>query len=1231
MYVCGRKDKTFAFLLFTAFLLLLSPVRVFAIVQDTHDPGPSADKWTLQERTKQWALAQAFTYCVSNDDPGGGQDNVTESELKKGTWFHGFGSADTKTGPSYLVNNSSIDKDTGQADCDDIASIVSDSWIGDNKFSDMEDIFCSVYKEHKRDNGSSCRKSNGGFGDYEATKMSASAVFGVISQKMWGTTITVNDAGKYLLFYSAFMEVCKPTASQNPASEYKYVLKEYDPTTGKMVDVTYAGKIKNTSDQTVYAYQKLKGWDEDRPNCFGMVEHANKYASAYGVWAAAHPDDAQINQVSDGKSDKADSSEKSTCQIDGVGWIVCPVMKFLALMNDEAFKFINSFLEIEPELLAQSASKTAWQSFRDFANAAFVIAFLILIYSQITGGGITNYGIKKMLPRLVIAALLVNVSYIVCQLAVDISNILGGSIYDLFKNIPIGPDGKAPGAVGGAWVALIEGILVGGAVIGVIAAIVIAPSVLLAVAMTVLILIARKAFLIILVVISPLAFVAYLLPNTEQWFKKWWKAFSSLLAVYIVVAAIFGGSVLASNILMQVAEQNSGTDDKQMLSIVALGVMGIPLLAVPSILKNSMAAAGSIGSKLASLQDSANRRAGGALKDRASKEWGDLKNRASARMINSDSRFARSASFLTGVRRKAKREARYKDNESLRGYAESDFIHQEGTKTAERKARVAEAQETSRAMTQLVQNEGKQASLHNQEALHRQVAGSNFGTHHAEETIKNRGEEDYLNDPTNQKHYDELLASREDRKTAELNAGIQAKSNNSTVKESIKDRKLAEGQDKKADLEIDTEFVKSKKGSDLRGSIKEAEGALKVAELGADKKFADSDNGLKTTLEVSNAEQALKGSEEVNSAVVKELTAAGKDKDGNPIDKDGNIIKVSRLSSDETKAYASSLKSSDIKIRTQTQRAGAAQRFGDTEYARLIEEDASLAAEAGGIEGETGISQAKAKAKENIINAYLSGVAAEETLMSNTPEVEILGRPDANGVYPADSLNNPDILDLPDEKISAMGSTIAKRKHMKSHIELWDRMGQLGEQVKKEKAAAEAMPAGDAREKALAKATAKEAKLENLQQIVIKNKSKTPNGIGDADQGAATVGDYDNNVYETSRERLNTHMSGQKLASMDPDDLRLVFEMAREGKLNNEEMLNVASAYDEWQKNPMLKSSLEQKHKALLDPIMKYVESGGTVSEFPQPGSPPPSGIEDSDGKFWNSKFENMPSRLSDR
>ena len=120
------------------------------------------------------------------------------------------------------------------------------------------------------------------------------------------------------------------------------------------------------------------------------------------------------------------------------------------------------------------------------------------------------------------------------------------------------------------------------------------------------ILLARKALIVLLIVAAPLAFVAYLLPNTEQWFQKWQKMFFALLVVFPVISAIFGASMLASHIVKKAAE---ATDD-QTMGILAIGIAIIPLIMVPAVLKGSITAAGAIGATLKGMADKNTKRIG---------------------------------------------------------------------------------------------------------------------------------------------------------------------------------------------------------------------------------------------------------------------------------------------------------------------------------------------------------------------------------------------------------------------------------------------------------------------------------------------------------------------------------------------------------------------------------------------------------------------------------------------
>jgi hypothetical protein len=344
-------------------------------------------------------------------------------------------------------------------------------------------------------------------------------------------------------------------------------------------------------------------------SCSQLLGIMGSNATLYSEHVKSNQD--TITPAGSAKSECANSTPDCTedtqsCGIDGIGWIVCPATNFLAGLNKQAYDFISEyFLVIRPELLDQSgkgqATYEAWKKFRDIANVLFVIAFLFIVYSQVAGVGVTNYGIKKLLPRIIISATLVNLSYILCQIAVDISNIAGSSIVSFFESMKLtSGNGTNPSTIGATWEGAATAVLGVGMSIGLILLVILAPSVLLVFAVVVMILIARQAFIVLLIVVAPVAFVAYILPNTEQWFKKWWKTLYILLLLFPIVGIVFGASSMASDIIFRIAG-----NDKQTLALVALGIQALPLFAVPAILKGALAATGSIGGKLNGIADKA--------------------------------------------------------------------------------------------------------------------------------------------------------------------------------------------------------------------------------------------------------------------------------------------------------------------------------------------------------------------------------------------------------------------------------------------------------------------------------------------------------------------------------------------------------------------------------------------------------------------------------------------------
>lgn len=323
---------------------------------------------------------------------------------------------------------------------------------------------------------------------------------------------------------------------------------------------------------------------------------------------------------------KADEA-KNSCGVDGVGWLICPLMNFAGNISDSAYSAISQFLSIDPKIFKDDSTsgglKQAWNFFRDIANAVFAVIFLWVIFSQISNVGVSNYGIKKILPRLIIGALLVNLSFYLCQLAVDLSNILGFSLKGVLEGAASGIDTQSA-AAGSISTFMAGALALTGAALFLFLAVSIPTitALLLALLVVLVILIVRQAAIILLIAVSPLAFAAWLLPNTENLFKKWISMFKGLLVVFPVVSLLYGAGKLAGAVLAA-----SATDDpnnpKETMQFAALAVSILPLGATPFVLKSSLNSLGSFAGKLGGLSNMANKRLGGAVMGKS--RIGDIK------------------------------------------------------------------------------------------------------------------------------------------------------------------------------------------------------------------------------------------------------------------------------------------------------------------------------------------------------------------------------------------------------------------------------------------------------------------------------------------------------------------------------------------------------------------------------------------------------------------------------
>lgn len=291
-----------------------------------------------------------------------------------------------------------------------------------------------------------------------------------------------------------------------------------------------------------------------------------------------------------------------------LGWIICPLIYTLRDAAQGIFSgFIEPLLRVHNSIIGElskndntSTMYQAWSTFRNIGNILFVIALLFVIFSQVTGIGIDNYGIKRILPKLIVTAIIVNFSYIICGLLVDLSNIIGDSIKNIFEGVQftagdkpsdgLGPVGIitflvtaiSAGAAAAAGVTVAGSVIAGGGLLTILVPILtFLASAVIAGFFAMLMLGVRQALVIIMIVISPIAFVLYAIPNTNPLFKKWFALFRGLLMLYPVYCFMVGAGYMASKLIIK------GSNEFY-LQLVAGLISIAPYFAVPTMTKNAL-------------------------------------------------------------------------------------------------------------------------------------------------------------------------------------------------------------------------------------------------------------------------------------------------------------------------------------------------------------------------------------------------------------------------------------------------------------------------------------------------------------------------------------------------------------------------------------------------------------------------------------------------------------------
>lgn len=238
-----------------------------------------------------------------------------------------------------------------------------------------------------------------------------------------------------------------------------------------------------------------------------------------------------------------------------------------------------------------------WIVVRDLCNMFFVVILLIIAFATILGQ--EEYGAKKMLPKLVMAAVLINFSKLICGLMIDLSNVVmltfvnafsavgAGNILDMLgisdvTKMTVSSDANAAITIGTVVTAYIFGLIY-----VVIATVVVAAMLGM--------LVVRVVMIWILTVLSPLAFFLQAVPGkgasyAGQWWNKWtsnllvgpiiafflWLSFASLQNSGSPISASDNSDLNANNSTMEDASgigTKAGTPSAMAKFVIAIGML----------------------------------------------------------------------------------------------------------------------------------------------------------------------------------------------------------------------------------------------------------------------------------------------------------------------------------------------------------------------------------------------------------------------------------------------------------------------------------------------------------------------------------------------------------------------------------------------------------------------------------------------------------------------------------
>ncbi|MDQ3123964.1 MAG: hypothetical protein M3Q14_04770 [bacterium] len=269
---------------------------------------------------------------------------------------------------------------------------------------------------------------------------------------------------------------------------------------------------------------------------------------------------------------------------DLLGWILCPVIRIM----DSALSYLDEqimrLLNIDKNKYDNPGLKQVWQQIRNIAYIILIPVMLVMVIGTAIGvEAFSAYTVKRALPRMVVAVIFITLSWYITTFMINFFNVVGGGVLGIMTTpFSAALDNKTISTLSLAdlYDVGFSGLVASATLaVGVYIILTLFLSTFLLIFITVFgILLLRQLFIVVLMLVAPLAILAWIFPGNDRFWKTWWGAFTKLLMMYPIILAVLAIGRIFAVIIMQ---NNEGHIDDFIRPFLGVFAYVLPYAFIP--------------------------------------------------------------------------------------------------------------------------------------------------------------------------------------------------------------------------------------------------------------------------------------------------------------------------------------------------------------------------------------------------------------------------------------------------------------------------------------------------------------------------------------------------------------------------------------------------------------------------------------------------------------------------